>query len=95
MNTDDISMTARPRGTPTEATKTSKVQTKVRSAHNYASSAALPRVSVTAALSLSEQRVLAMRSTSRPPPSEARSKCWCPANSASSEGLWPAWLRSG
>ena len=53
----------------------------------YASSAALPRVSVTVALSLSEQRVLAMRCTSLPPPSEARSKCWCPANSASSAGL--------
>ena len=55
--------------------------------HNYASSAALPRVSVMAALSLSEHRVLAMRCTSRPPPSEARSRCWCPANSASSTGL--------
>ena len=55
--------------------------------YSYASSAALPRVSVMAALSLSEQRVLAMRCTSRPPPSEARSRCWCPANSASSTGL--------
>ena len=53
----------------------------------YASSAALPRVSVTVALSLSEHRVLAMRCTSLPPPSEARSRCWCPANSASNAGL--------